>query len=489
MRVGILKSSAIAVLVTAIPMVSNAAERVTFTKDVLPILQENCQVCHRPNGANLGGMVAPMAFTTYKETRPWAKSMAKSVVNREMPPWDATEEFHGVFSNERTLTQVEIDTIVAWADQGAKRGKVEDAPTPIEFPSSEGWQIGTPDLVVTMPEPYFVDDDVNDQYVSFRTQLTEEMLPEDRYLKAIEFRPGSSVVHHIISDGLGGLAPGNDPTIMRDGFSSILRAGGNVNWQMHYHKEPGPGTGVWDQSSVALKFYPKGYEPEHEIRIEPLGKMDFRIPAGEANHIENVSREFDSEVMVISMVPHMHLRGKSAKYTAHYPDGSAEVILDVPKYDFNWQTAYEFAEPKVLPSGTTVELEMGWDNSPENPFNPDPTVNVTFGEPTTDEMMFGFMRYALTEEPVKVVLSDDLLNNYAGKYSVGGVREFNVIRRGSVLMIGMGDRESELEPLNEREFDGPFGMKIEFVRNQAGMVESLSLTRGENNTFVAKRVE
>lgn len=489
MRIKLITELAIAVLLTIAPLAANAADRVTFTKDVLPILQEKCQLCHRPDGANMGGMVAPMAFTNYQETRPWAKSMAKAVAARSMPPWSASEEFHGVFRGERTLTQEAIDTIVAWAEQGAKRGKPEDAPEPIEFPSSEGWQIGTPDLIVSMPEPYFLKDDVEDLYVNFRTQLTEDMLPEDRYIKAIEFRPGSGVVHHIISDGLGGLAPGNEPMVMREGFSRIMRAGSKVNWQMHYHKEPGPGTGEWDQSSVALKFYPKGYVPDHEMLTEPLGRLDFIIPAGAANHVETETHTFKEDVILLAMTPHMHLRGKSVKYTLHHLDGTDEVILDVPKYDFNWQSSFTFIEPRVVPAGTKIQVAMAWDNSAENPFNPDPTIDVTYGEPTTAEMMFGFVNYAYVNEPERITLSQELLEAYKGRYVVNGVREFNVFYRGSVLMVGIGDRDAELKPINDHEFNGPFGLKIEFIRDQGGLVKTLVMTRGSFEDIVATRVE
>ncbi|MFP6583411.1 MAG: alkyl hydroperoxide reductase [Candidatus Hydrogenedentota bacterium] len=476
-------------IILSMPFAASAAEKVTFTKDVLPILQENCQICHRPEGANLGGMVAPMAFTTYQEVRPWAKAIAKAVSNRDMPPWDATAEFHGVFENERTISQAAIDTIVAWAEQGAARGSLADAPEPLKFPDTDGWQIGEPDLVVSMPERYFVEDDVEDLYVTFQTDVTEEMLSEDRWLKAIEFRPGSSVVHHIISDGLGGIAPGNDPSVMREGFSSMMRAGTKVNWQMHYHKEPGPGTGVWDQSRVGLNFYPKDFQPEHQIHGNVMGKMDFRIPAGKARHTETVSTTFKDDIMLLSYTPHMHLRGVAAKYTATYPDGSQEVVLDVPQYDFNWQTSYKYAEPKILPKGTSLEVAMTWDNSPENETNPDPTQTVTFGQPTTDEMMFGFVSYAYVDEPETVVLSQEELAKYAGTYSIGGVQEFEVSQRGNVLIIGLGDREAELEPISDTEFAGPFGMVITFTRNEAGLTESVSLKMGETQNFTAKRVQ
>lgn len=370
-----------------------ASTKVSFNKDVLPILQENCQLCHRPGGANMGGMVAPMAFTTYEETRPWAKSMAKKVANREMPPWHAAPEQHGVFENERTLAQDQIDVIVAWAKQGARRGDPKDAPEPLEWPDNDGWTIGEPDLIISMPEPYFVDDDVEDIYRDFESVISSDMLPEERIMKAIEFRPGSSAVHHIIALPLGGIAPGNDPSIYPDGIGVKLSPGTTVRWQMHYHKEPGPGTGVYDQSQAAIRFYPKGAKIDHILNGNPLGRFDFAIPAGDPNYSVQSDFTFPHDSQIIALMPHMHLRGKSAKYEAFYPDGNSEVILDVPRYDFNWQTSYKFKEFKQMPAGTRIVLTTAWDNSADNPYNPDPTKTIGWGEPTTSEMSFGWMSY------------------------------------------------------------------------------------------------
>ncbi|HVR29916.1 MAG TPA: alkyl hydroperoxide reductase [Thermoanaerobaculia bacterium] len=375
----------------------------TFYKDVLPILQESCQTCHRTGGANLGGMVAPMSFTTYDETRAWAKSIAKQVEARAMPPWHAAPELNGVFANERTLTDQQVATVVAWATSGAPAGDLADAPPAREWPATaDGWMIGEPDLVLSMGEKYFVDDDVEDKYVTFVTEITPEMLPEPRWIKALEFRPGGPVVHHIIARPLGGIAPGNDPTVYEDGFGTLLTPGTQVSWQMHYHKEPGPGTGAWDQSFAAIKFYPEGYTPEFAVLNEGMGKFDFVIPPGDPNYTATTTAKWDRDSILLGYTPHMHLRGSYAKYVARYPDGTQEVLLEVPKYDFNWQTHYAYpAEGKRIPAGTEIELTMAWDNSPGNPNNPDPTDEVRFGEPTTAEMMFGFVSYADAEPGYK----------------------------------------------------------------------------------------
>ena len=370
----------------------------TYYGEVQNILEQNCQVCHRPNGANLGGMVAPMAFTSYQETRPWARSIARQVESGLMPPWHAAPRHHGVFENERSLSDEHKATLIAWAKGGAPMGNAADAPPAKVWERSDGWTIGEPDLVMDMGQDFFVEDDVRDQYVNFETVITEEMLPEPRWIKAVEFRPGGPVVHHIIARPFGGIAPGNDPTVHHDGFGTLVKPGTTIRWNMHYHKEPGPGTGTWDRSSVALRFYPKDYKPDHVMQSKSMGKFDFEIPPGDANYVATTTAKFDRDALLLGYTPHMHLRGKSAHYLAKYPDGTEEVLLDVPRYDFNWQTHYKYpAGGKKIPAGTEIELTMTWVNSADNPANPDPTKTVVYGGPTTAEMMFGFVSYADAE--------------------------------------------------------------------------------------------
>ena len=385
------------VAMAALPAAANTEsadlEAPTFHNEVSRLLQAECQVCHRPNGANLGGMVAPMALVTYDQTRPWAKSIARKVQSKEMPPWHASAGQTGLFKNERTMTNDEIDVFVRWAKAGAPAGDPATAPEPREWPAAGGWLIGEPDLVLSVDEPFFVEDDVEDQYIYLKTTMTKDLLPKNRMVKAVEFRPGSAAVHHIIVPNLGGIAPGNDPTIYTDGIASELKAGQDLQWQMHYHKEAGEGTGVWDQSQVAIKFYGPDEEVKYTLQGAGLSRFDFALPPGESDITTTAEHVFNEEARIVSYLPHMHLRGKSAKYTAYYPDGSSEILLDVPKYDFNWQTAYEYADFKTVPAGTKVVFQSWWDNSADNPHNPDPTVTVRWGEPTTDEMSFGFLSF------------------------------------------------------------------------------------------------
>ena len=398
----------------ALPATGSAEDDVTFNRDVSPILQRNCQGCHRPAGANVMGMVAPMSLRTYAEVRPWAKAIARNVKERTMPPWHASPASAGVFKNERTLDDEEIATLIQWASSGAPQGSSEDAPPAISEAATDGWQIGEPDLIAPFLEPYFVADAVEDQYATIVVKLTEEQMPEDRWIQAMEFQPGSSAVHHIViftddareSLGfpamgprgmLGGMGPGTDATFFPEGYGRRLRKGSSIIFNMHYHKEPGPGTGVWDDSRIAFKFQDKPVS--HEVHWGAVGTNRFQIPPFADNHEVVAEETFERSVTLMALFPHTHLRGKASKFIAYYPDGTQEVLLDVPRYDFNWQTNYIYAEPKLLPAGTRLAVHMWYDNSEERAAlaGIDPSRTVRWGQPTTDEMMYGFVDYTYTE--------------------------------------------------------------------------------------------
>ena len=395
------------VAVVVVPIPALAADgapsgRVTFTKDILPIFQENCQNCHRSGGSNYAGMIAPMSFMTYQEARPWARAIAKQVESREMPPWHADERHAGVFSNERSLTSDEIDTIVRWVETGAARGRPGDAPEPVVFADEgTGWSIGKPDFIVSLPEPFFLDDDVEDLYINFPAQLTEEQLSGDRYMKAAEIKSGSEAVHHVIARPFGGMAPGNDPNIVPEDFGLVIRKGQEFTFNMHYHKEPGPGTGVWDNTSIGVTLHPEDAKMKYRIGGAPanIGNMRFEIPPGHPNWEVGAAHVYEKDTMILSFMPHLHLRGKDVIYKAFYPDGTTEVLLNVPVYDFNWQHTYRYAEPKMIPAGTRLEFTAHFDNSAERAewvgFNPERAIR--FGGPTTDEMHLGWLSSSILE--------------------------------------------------------------------------------------------
>ena len=235
--------------------------------------------------------------------------------------------------------------------------------------------------------------------------------PEDKWVKKLEFRPGSEVVHHVIAyastkngegdrlrrSQLGGLAPGTDHANYPEGYGKRLPANSDFTFALHYHKESGPGTGRFDNTSVAIKFHDQPVE--HEVITSPVAYGNFEIPPFHKNWKVGGARIFEEDIDLLALMPHTHLRGSSAKFTAYYPDGNSEVLLEVPRYDFNWQTSYSYTDIKKIPKGTRIEWEITYDNSPERAelagFNP--ARAVRFGRPTTDEMDLGWMSYSPSE--------------------------------------------------------------------------------------------
>ena len=381
-------------------------ERVTYSRDVAPILFENCATCHRP------GEIAPMSLHSYDEVRPWAKSIREKVTKREMPPWFA-DPAHGKFANDASLSEDEIAIIAKWVDQGARRGDVKDMPPFPEF--TDGWKMGEPDFIIELPEvtvpasgpDYFPD-------LSFTADV-----PKDEWVRAVEIRPSNrEVAHHVVifmagmgrgGGGMGGnfsvlgvWAVGTEPNVYPEGMGRRITPGQRFMTNMHYHPN---GTEATDQTRVGL-YFGEG-ELQQEIDTVLSGSFTFSIPAGAANHREVSTWYVENDIKVVSLFPHMHLRGKDMKFTALYPDGRSEVLLSVPKYDFDWQLYYYPEELISLPAGTKVELEAHWDNSAGNPDNPDPTRTVGFGTNTTDEMMFGLVEYYYEDGPEREQLSDE----------------------------------------------------------------------------------
>lgn len=399
----VLCAAALAAGVTATG--AEAAEGVpTFAGDVAPILYDNCVACHRPNH------LAPMPLITYDDVRPWARAVKTKVVSREMPPWGADSGVRA-YKNDASLSQDEIDVIAAWADGGAPRGDDADLPDVPEF--AEGWSIGEPDLVFTMLEPFRVpaDGTVPYSYVTVPTNL-----PADTWISAHEFRPGDRrVIHHVISEVLeddgrpatgevrlerdrsrtrapgarvGGYVPNRLGTVYEDGVAVKLPAGADIEAQMHYTTI---GLPVLDRSSWGVRVAPSpsGTEPRR-AGGGAVANLMFRIEPGNPAYEVRAERRIDEPVYLSNMMPHMHVRGKSARYVVRYPDGSEEVALWVPDYDFNWQLRYELEEPIFMPAGSTLEAVFTYDNSAGNRHNPDPSAEVRWGDQTWEEMMLGY---------------------------------------------------------------------------------------------------
>lgn len=363
---------------------------ITYTKHIAEILQNRCVECHRD------GEVAPFTLTDYEDVVGWS-GMIREVVNEgRMPPWFANPA-HGTFANDARLSEGEKELLFQWIDNGCPEGDAADLPSPRQF--TDGWQIEEPDLIVHMDDkPYTVQAEGVVDYQYFEVDLG---FTEDKWIKAAEARPGNrAVVHHIIAfiqppggnrfgasrGGLAGYAPGMPPSDYPEGVGILVKAGSKLVFQMHYTPN---GSVQEDLSYVGMVFAEPGEIKQH-ARGGMAGNIYFKIPPGDDNYKVTSKTKFRSEKLLLSLTPHMHLRGKSFRYEAAYPDGTREILLDVPRYDFNWQLRYDLAEPKLLPPGTVMHVTAHFDNSENNLANPDPTAEVTFGEQTWEEMMFGF---------------------------------------------------------------------------------------------------
>jgi peroxiredoxin len=366
-------------------------EEITYSKHVARILQNRCQECHRP------GEIGPMPLLTYEHARSWANMMHEVVVEERMPPWYADPRF-GKFANDRRLPRDEAQTLLAWVEQGCPRGDEKDMPPARTFP--KGWVIGKPDAIYQMPEEYKVQATGVLPYIKF---TVDPGFKEDVWIQAAECRPGNrAVVHHILVyikqpgkpfyllDGtastLVGWAPGDMPARWRPGTAKLIPAGSSLVFEVHYTPN---GTEQTDRSSIGVIFAKK--PPEHQAETNILANMALRLPAGEPNYRGQMNYTFPRDALLLSFMPHMHLRGTSARYEAEYPDGRTETLLSVPDYDFDWQSVYAFKEPLHIPKGTKLRWIATWDNSPDNPRNPDPSKAVRWGLQTWDEMQNGWM--------------------------------------------------------------------------------------------------
>ena len=409
---------------------SAADEPVTFNKHVLPILQKNCQSCHRP------GQIAPMSLVTFRDARPWARSMKAKVESRQMPPWFA-DPAHGPFANDRSLPQKDIDTIVKWADTGALEGDLKDAPPPVEWPA-DGWQI-KPDIIVRGPEfrvPAHTPNDV----VEWVTYLVPSGFTKDTWITSLEIKPSMlAVTHHICftfqahkpdakyyvpnwsespRDDEGAAIKGNSPSGANRPVSGG-GGGGDVGGGFNCYV---PGRAADDYRPFgAGKLVPAGSDLSVQVHYTPIGKEvvdrpligftvadkapakrwmsygivgggpDFAIPPNEANYKSPAfDLTFTADVELVEFMPHMHVRGKSMTYHLVYPDGRDQIVLNVPKYDFNWQLLYQPANRIRVPKGTRMYVEAYYDNSRANRNNPNPERTVYLGRMTWEEMMAPF---------------------------------------------------------------------------------------------------
>jgi hypothetical protein len=411
----------LAVVIVVCAVISTAAQQAaaapTFSKDVAPILYKNCVNCHRP------GEIGPMSLLTYEETRPYAKAIANAVTNRTMPPWHADAPA-GTFHNERSLSSGERETLTAWAAAGAPNGDPKDLPARPTF--SNGWSLGTPDVVFEMSEDYRVAAKGTIQYEWFYipTNFTEA-----KWVKSIEIRPGNrAAVHHVLvyyrakpdaktppvarpnvkdqsnpppaergvaerprRTDLQGMpprliatyAPGTEPQVAPSGTAFRLEPGGLIELQMHY---TATGQLETDRTKLGITF---STDPSpREVRAQHFMNMTLKLPAGAPDVAVTTDLEFLQDATVWALFPHTHLRGKRWSYTLRLPNGETKSILSVPRYDFNWQTYYMFKEPLQVPKGSKIVSTAWYDNSAANRNNPDPKADVSWGDQTWQEMQY-----------------------------------------------------------------------------------------------------
>jgi hypothetical protein len=404
-------------MAAAVFAADTTAQNITFNKDVLPILQKNCQTCHRP------GEIGPMPLLTYADTRPWAKSVKAAVLARKMPPWFADPQY-GHFMNDRSLGEKDIHTIVSWVDSGAPEGDAKDKPLPIKW--SEGWNI-QPDVVFQMPDPYPVPATGALQYIYI---VIPTGFAKDTWVTAAEVRPSArSVVHHMIAvvrppgsqwmkdakpfvpyiptqeaetagqpdandpqshpvdnsyEFLAGYSPGMGAQRFDiDRSAKLIPAGSDIILQVHYTTNGK--TAEKDQTKIGLTL---AKEPPLKRFFSAVAvSPNWTIPPRDPNYEGHAKLTFGEPVEFVFLQPHMHLRGKDMTIRLVYPTGESQTLLSVPHYDFSWQIVYYLDKPLQLPKGTRVEVTAHWDNSANNPYNPDPNATVKWGNQSWDEML------------------------------------------------------------------------------------------------------
>ena len=374
---------------------------ITYTRDIAPILQARCVDCHR------AGEIGPFELTSYDEAAGWGEMISEVVHKQRMPPWHANPKF-GSFANDRSMPTHEKELLYKWVKNGCPEGNPADLPALRQFTS--GWQLPRkPDLVLSMAEPFSVPAEVGREGVPYQHFRVPTNFSEDRWVAAIEVQPGNrAVVHHTIvyvepPGGkrrrdwifLAAYVPGLRSVPLPANSAKRIPAGSTLVFEMHYTPN---GSVQQDQTQVGFLFADVK-DVEKEVITTEIGNLQFEIPPGESSYVATAtSRPTTQEVTLLSMSPHMHLRGKAFRYELVLPTGEREVLLDVPAYDFNWQTRYVLSEPRTLPVGSVIHCRAVYDNSEANLANPDPTKTVRWGDQSWEEMMLGFFDVILPRD-------------------------------------------------------------------------------------------
>lgn len=443
---------------------------VTYNKHVAGILNRRCVECHRP------GQIGPFSLTSYEEALGWTDTIEEVIRERRMPPWHADPRY-GSFSNDCRLTDNEMQLIFDWIKGGAPQGDPKDLPAPPKF--ADTWRIPKPDVVISVPKPFKVPAAGTVPYQFF---LVETGFTEDKWVKAAEVRPSNrAVVHHVLifvqpaggypperrlgfaSNWLAATVPGARPMILPDGMAKFVPAGAKLLFQIHYTPNGAPQE---DQTSVALSFAdPRTVR--REVQTEMVANNKFQIPPGAASHTVEATRVLPEDMLVMTYMPHTHLRGRAFRYEAQFPDGKQEILMDLPRYDFNWQNSYVLSEPRVFPKGTTIRCVAVYDNSSANRSNPNPNATVKWGDQTWEEMMIGYLDLT----PV----NQDLLKN----------------PKPATKLIGRDwpKLDPELQKLAERAFDSQetFDAFAAAVHKQAPQVDRLCLTFFKGDSLRVER--
>jgi hypothetical protein len=387
----------------------NAHAQISYEKEIAPLLVEKCVACHREGG------IGPWQMSSYDMIRGFSPMIREVVRTQRMPPWHA-DPHYSVFSNDRGLTPVQAKTLVHWIEAGSPRGTGAD-PLLTQKKDWPEWSLGKPDLVVELP-PFTTPATGTIPYQNLKI---ENPLDRDVWVRAVDFLPGQrAVLHHIIASAggetrgnisLNNYVPGAEPLQVPKDNGILLPAKAKLHFQVHYTPN---GQELTDVTRMGLYFMKDA--PKYNYRSMIFINVKLKIPANTKLHTEVAERKFDQDAVIFSLHPHAHFRGKSSSFVAHYPDGREEMLLNIPTYDFNWQSTYDLAEPLNVPAGTRIVYTQVFDNSTQNKANPDPQRVVTWGEQTWEEMVFGVIRYRnvkedhapKTDEPSQAELFSDM---------------------------------------------------------------------------------
>lgn len=387
---------------------------ITYHNRISRIIADNCMTCHRAGG------VAPFALDSYDAVAKRADMISFVLGEGIMPPWHAapTDDPSLAFINDRTVPPLDKADLLAWLESDKPAGDPAEAPLPRAFP--DDWQIGAPDVIFQIPQPLNVPAEglLDYQYIRVPTNFTE-----DKWIKALQLKPTDRrVVHHILvfaippadldgtpearqrlrqtfAESAGFFAayvPGNDHVTFRDGLAKRVPAGATLIFQLHYTPN---GVATTDQTQLGLAF--ADGPPQHELMVRGIVDRRLNIPPGASDHEEGAEIPVSRDAILVGLMPHMHVRGRSMRYDLTLPDGTVKTLLNVPRYDFNWQTAYRFAEPLPIPAGSRIKVTAIYDNSESNPANPDPAATVNWGPMTTDEMCIGYVEFYYPEQKPK----------------------------------------------------------------------------------------